>query len=277
VIINGVVAKNPARERYVAICRPRHVRWYVAGAVLLGLMTAGCGVQGSGSGFPNPPRQSPVTTVLVSSDGRIITGVSGMACGHVPRLVARSYPQKVTLIWVNPDTNCNAETLRSAVVRIGLAEPLSNRSLVQASGSGQIPYFDQSDLARVTALPAGFQLSSELPAGQPVGDKRTYTAPPGTGAAWPGWPCQCTQLVIWQQVVSKGFIPPTQQNSRRAVYVRVHGHLAALLDGGPFYARSVNWMEHGYYFTVGVGNTKLPLTNAQLIAVADGIRPPRGG
>jgi hypothetical protein len=214
--------------------------------------------------------------VLVSADGRVITGISGMACGHVPRLVARLRLQKVALTWVNPDTNCNAETLRSAVVRTRLAEPLGERSLVQAAAGGRIPYFDQRDLARVTVLPAGFRLRSEFPAGQPVGDKRAYTAPPGAGVAWPGWPCQCTELVIWQQVVTKGFIPPTQQNSQHAVYVRVHGHTAVLLDGGPFYARSVNWMEHGYYFTVGVASAtkEVPLTDAQLIAVADGIAAP---
>jgi hypothetical protein len=75
--------------------------------------------------------------------------------GRDPRLVARSYPSEVTLVWVNPDTNCNAETLRRPVVRITLAEPLGDRLLVQSSGGGRIPYFDQRDLARVTVLPAG--------------------------------------------------------------------------------------------------------------------------
>jgi len=274
VIINGVGHKNPAGVQQAGIGSARRVRWLGAGAVALGLMVAGCGVLGSGSGFPNPPPQYPVATVLVSTDGRVITGVGGMACGHDPRLVARSYPRKVTLIWLNPDTNCNAETARRAVVRIRLAEPLGNRPLVQASGGGRIPYFDQRDLVRVTMLPAGFRLLGEFPAGQPVGDTRTYAGPPGTGTAGPGWPCQCAQLVIWQQVVSKGFIPPTQQTSQHPVHARVHGRVAALLDNGPLYARSVNWMDHGYYFTVGVayGPKKVSLTDAQLIAVADGIR-----
>ncbi len=252
--------------------------WRGAGAVALGLMAAGCATLGSGSGFPSPPRQSPVTTVLVSADGRVITGVGGMACGHDPRLVARSYPRKVTLIWINPDTNCNGETLESTVVPIRLPKPLGNRPLVQASGGSRIPYFDDRDLARVTVLPAGFQLRGEFPAGQPVGDTRTYAGPPGTGTVGPRWPCPCAQLVIWQQVVNKGFILPTQQTSQHPVHVRVHGRVAALLDNGPFYARSVNWMEHGYYFTVGVayGPKKIPLTDAQLIAVANGIRPRPG-
>jgi len=80
------------------------------------------------------------------------------------------------------------------------------------------------------------------------------------------------QLVIWQQVLSKGFIPPTQQTSQHPIHVGVHGRAAALLVNVPLDARSVNWAEHGYYFTVGVayGPDTAPLTNAQLIAVADG-------
>jgi len=274
VMINGVGHKILARAQQAGT-GPGRQCWRRAGAVALGLMAAGCGALGSGSGFPSPPRQSPVTTVLVSADGRVVTGVGGMACGHDPRLVARSYPRKVTLIWVNPDTNCSGETLRSTVVRIRLLEPVGNRLLVHAAGSGRIPYFDDRDLARVTVLPAGFQLRGEFPAGQPAGDKRTYAGPPGTGTVGPHWPCPCAQLVIWQQVVSKGFILPTQQTSQHPVHVRVHGRVAALLDNGPFYARSVNWMEQGYYFTIGVayGPKKIPLTDAQLIAIANGIRP----
>jgi hypothetical protein len=267
VMIDGVGHKNPAHVRQASTGVTPRVRG-PAGLVAVGLIAAGCGLLGPGADFPSPPRQSPVTTVLVSTDGRVITGVGGMACGHDPRLVARSYPHKVTLTWINPDTNCHAETTRSTVVRIRLAEPLGTRPLVQASGGGRIPYFDQRALARVTVLPAGFRLRSEIPAGQPVGDTRTY--------AGPGWPCRCAQLVIWQQVISKGFIRPAQQTSQHPTQVLVHGQVAALLINGPFYARSINWMDHGYYFTVGVayGPAKVPLTNAQLTAVADGIRLP---
>jgi hypothetical protein len=272
--IKSMSRKNPTWLRHTGAGRAWRVRWLGAGAAVVGLITAGCGVLGSGSGFPNPLPQSPVTTVLVSADGRVITGVGGMACGHDPRLVARSYPDKVTLIWDNPDTNCNAETLRSAVVRIKLTEPLDNRTLVQASGGGHIPYFDQRDFARVTVLPAGYRLSSEVPAGQPVGDRRIYTIPPGTDTAGTHRSCPCAKLLIWQQVLGKGFITPAQQTSQHPIHVRVHGRAAALLVDGPLDARSVNWAEHGYYFTVGLayGADTTPLTNAQLIAVANGIQ-----
>ncbi len=273
VTIKSMSRKNPPRARHAGVGRAWRARCLETGAAALGLLAAGCGVLFPGSGFPNPPRRFPVATVLVSAHGRVITAVGGKACGHDPRLVARSYPDKVTLVWVNPDTNCNAETARAVAVLTRLPEPLGNRPLVHASGSGRVPYFSQRDFARVTVLPAGYRLSSEVPAGQPVGDRRTYTIPPGTDAAGTHRRCPCAQLVIWQQVLSKGFIPPTQQTSQHPIQVGVHGREAALLVNGPLDARSVNWAEHGYYFTVGVayGPDTAPLTNAQLIAVADGI------
>jgi hypothetical protein len=268
--------RRATRPRHVGIGRAWRTRRLGIGAVALGLLAAGCGI--SFPDFPHPPRRFPVATVLVSANGRVITAVGGKTCGHDPRLVARSYPDKVTLVWVNPDTNCNAETARPSRVRIMLPEPLGNRLLVHASGSGRIPYFSQRDFVRVTVLPAGYRLSMEVPAGQPVGDRRTYSIPPGTDTAGTHRPCPCAQLVIWQQVLSKGFILPTQQTSQRPIHVQVHGRSAELLVNGPLDARSVNWAEHGYYFTVGVayGPDTAPLTNAQLIAVADGIQPSPG-
>lgn len=253
-------------------------------------MVAGCGVPGAaGANFPNPARESPVTVVLVSADGRVLTGVGPAECGHEPRLVARSNPSEVTLIWLNPDTNCNAEVLQHAVVRARLPVPLGNRRLVQASGGGPVRYFDERDLARVTVLPAGFRLSSEYPTEwiskrfhQVVGDSRAYARPPGTGAAGPGWSRSCAQLQITQLAVSGLFTPLTQYAKVPPVDVRVHGRAAVLLGGGSgqgaIYARSITWVEHGYRFWVGVLNNpmKVGLGDAQLITIADGIRLPTG-
>jgi hypothetical protein len=36
----------------------------------------------------------------------------------------------VTLIWLNPDTSCNAEVLQQAVARARLPVPLGSRRLV---------------------------------------------------------------------------------------------------------------------------------------------------
>jgi hypothetical protein len=243
----------------------------------LSLLATGCGVPaGSGANFPNPPRLTPVTLpVLVSANGRVITGLGPVACGHDPRLVARSYPRKVTLTWVSPDTSCNAEVIRSAAVSVRLPAPLGNRALVQAFGGGPVRYFGQRNLARVTVVPSGFRFSSDLPSESfpesdqwAVGDTRTYTGPSGTGAQ-----LQIAQLAA---TTSRGIIPLASWPWRG--HARVHGRAAALLaerSGGLVYSRSITWVDHGYRFVVGVWVTvpgQVPLSDAQLIAVANGIR-----
>jgi hypothetical protein len=266
--------RNPAavRVRLTGSGPGRGVGWLPGGALALGLMAAGCA--GSGANFPNPPGLTPVTQVLVSADGRVVTGRGPVACGHGPRLVARSYPRKVTLTWVSPDTSCHAEVIRFAVVSVRLPTPLGNRALVQASGGGPVRYFGQRNLARVTVLPSGFRLSSELPSGSltesgrwAVGDMRTYTGPSGTGAQ-----LQITQLpaAVSTRITLTSWPWPG--------HARVHGRAAALLaerSGGRVYSRSITWVDHGYRFVVGVsvtGPRQVPASEAQLIAVAGGIR-----
>jgi hypothetical protein len=119
------------------------------GALALALIAAGCAVSpaGSGANFPHPPRLTPVTQVLVSAGGRVLTGRGPVACGHDPRLVARSYPDKVTLTWVSPDTSCNGEVIRFAVVSVRLSAPLGSRALVQASGGAPIRCFRRRNSA----------------------------------------------------------------------------------------------------------------------------------
>jgi hypothetical protein len=109
----------------------------VAGVLVLAV--AACGR--AGADFPAPPRYAPVSSpVTVSANGRVITARGVIACGHRPRLVARSYPGRVTLTWVNPDTNCNAEAVRPVVVSVSLPVPLGSRKLVQASTGRRIRY-----------------------------------------------------------------------------------------------------------------------------------------
>jgi hypothetical protein len=238
------------------------------GIVVLGvaMMAAGC----AAPDWPHPARVYSVSApVLVSRSGRVITGVGGMACGHRPLLVARSYPRKVTLKWVNPDTNCNAEAVRAVPVRIRLTAPLGNRALVHAVSGGPVRYFDERDLASLGALPAGYRLTSHLPSvsfpgnDQPwvVGDTRTYTGPAGTGT-----------LTIAQLVGAKGIIPLTPWPWPGRVLV--HGRVAALRvdqSGGIVFSCNITWVEHGYRFVVN-SHGQVPLSTAQLTAVANGIR-----
>ncbi|MDA8324240.1 MAG: hypothetical protein M0030_31115 [Actinomycetota bacterium] len=245
----------------------RRVRRLAVGAVGLGLALAGCGV-GSGAGFPTPPRRSPVQTVLVSASGRVLTAVGAEDCGHDPRLVAKSRPHSVSLVLAYPPMSCHAEAFKTITVRTTLPQPLGSRALVRPGG-GRIPFFSQRQFARVTVLPAGYRLASEIPAGQPAGDRRTYTVPAGAGQ-----PCPCANLVIWQQVIGTGFLPPTRNTSQHPGRAVIHGIRAAVFTSGPFFLRSVNWAERGYYFTVGVAYDAptAGLTTAELIAVADGLR-----
>jgi hypothetical protein len=99
-------------------------------AVALAVGAAGCG---GNPAWPHPPRTAPVNSlVLVSANGRVLTARGVIACGHRPLLVARSYPDRVTLTWINPDTSCNAETIRPVTVSTSLPAPLGNQRWLAA-------------------------------------------------------------------------------------------------------------------------------------------------
>jgi hypothetical protein len=94
-----------------------------------------------------------------------------------------------------------------------------------------------------------------------VGDTRIYTGPAGTGT-----------LTIAQLVVTKGIIPLTPWPWPG--HVRVHGRVAALRvdqGDGVVYSCNITWVEHGYRFVVN-SHGQVPLSTAQLAAVANGIR-----
>ncbi len=110
--------------------------------LIAALAVTGCSTfPDRGADFPPPPRYAPVSSpVTVSANGRVITARGVIACGHRPLLVARSHPDRVTLTWVNPDTNCNAEAIKPVTVSVSLAAPLGSRKLVQASTGKPIRY-----------------------------------------------------------------------------------------------------------------------------------------
>jgi hypothetical protein len=156
--------------------------------VLAALMVAGCSAGPATS--PKPPRYEPVgPTVLVSANGRVITAIGTVVCGHAQRLVARSYPDKVALIFKNANRTCKdpgsvptVSQLLPASTR--LPAPLGNRALIRVGSTrGTIPYFSERDLASVRRLPYGLRLSSDKPAnfvasqGEPeIGDTRIHVA-----------------------------------------------------------------------------------------------------
>lgn len=118
---------------------PRTCALIGAAALALAVGVGGCG---SGTpAFPHPPRAAPVNSlVLISANGRVLTARGAIACGHRPLLVARSYPDRVTLTWINPDTSCNAEAIKPVTVSTSLPTPLGSRALVQASTGARVRY-----------------------------------------------------------------------------------------------------------------------------------------
>jgi hypothetical protein len=108
-----------------------------AAAVALAVAVGGCA--SAIPSWPHPPRTVPVDSpVLISASGRVLTARGVIACGHRPLLVARSYPDRVTLTWINPDTSCNAEAIKPVTVSTSLPTPLGSRALVQASTGARI-------------------------------------------------------------------------------------------------------------------------------------------
>ena len=230
--------------------------------VLAALLVAGCST-GPFAGFPSPPRYEPVgQTVLVSADGRKSTAVGPMACGHAPRLVARAYPDKVSLIFENPDTSCNAEVLGAVPASARLPAPLGRRALVRVGSTrGTIPYFSERDLASIRRPPFGLRLSTDEPAdvsgsqGQPeIGDTRIYMSPTAimevtqiapslSRSSRPYWfSTSCPSLVGW--------------HPRRRY--------------GP--CRAVTWVTRGYHFLVSIGGERgMTLSVRELRTTADGV------
>jgi hypothetical protein len=229
------------------------------------LLVAGCSA-GPFAAFPSPPRYEPVgQTVLVSADGRVITAIGPVACGHAPRLVARSFPDKVSLIFENPDTKCNGEVIGSVPASAHLPAPLGNRALIRVGSTrGTIPYFNERDLASVRRLPFGLRLSSDEPAyvtgaqGQPeIGDTRTYLS---ADAAM-----EITQIV-----------PSPPLPARRYWFSTACPIVPGWLRQFPA-CRTVTWIAHGYHFLVSLAvRHGMTVTVRELRTIAEGVVLSRG-
>jgi hypothetical protein len=240
----------------------------IATVASLAMVTAGCSIV-SPSGFGPQPSGEPVSNpVLVSADGKTISGYAPIVCGRRAELVARSNPRKVSLVWSNPASGCDAEIIATAIAHTTLRAPLGARALMQASGGQAIPYFSERDLAQVTVLPRVYQLRSDLPTDNGMlataepGDTRIYAAAGGT-------------LSITQIAPLKGIFPLARWPWPGRVLVagqpagliidRVHG----LVDD-----RSITWAAHGYRFILTIsaaGSHPVRLSTTQLAAIAAGL------
>jgi hypothetical protein len=224
------------------------------------VVVAGC----SAGAFGSPPSYEPVGwAVLVSADGRVITATGPVACGHAPRLVARSYPGKVSLILENPDINCNAEVIGAVPARARLPAPLGNRALVRAGSTrGTIAYFSERNLARVGRLPFGLRLAVDEPAagagsnGRPeIGDTRIYMSP--------------TALMEVTQIAPSP--PPSARPARFGPGCPYLAGWHPRRGYGP--CRTVTWTARGYYFVTSIEVERgMTLSLHELRATAEGVR-----
>lgn len=150
---------SPAHSRPGDIWRS--VRLPMAAGVVA-LTISSCG--GNGTEFPAPPRNAPIVLpVVVSRNGRVITVRAAKPCGHRPLLLARSFPDRVTLRLVNRGvSNCHVEAVGVISVTATLARPLGNRPLVQALNGKPIRY--RLRLPSVTYPWLGVNISASPPA-----------------------------------------------------------------------------------------------------------------
>jgi hypothetical protein len=236
--------------------------------VLAAFLVAGCSA-GPSAGPPKPARYEPVgDTVLVSADGRVITAVGRLVCGHAQRLVARSYPDKIAVIFENPDRNCknpgDVPPLPSERIAASARLPVSlgNRALIRVGQTrGTLPYFSERDLASIRRLPFGLRLSSDKP-GDFIGpqsqgeisDIRRYMSPKAL--------MEVTQFVPSPSLAAR----PYWFGTRCPILLGWHP------PRGGGHCRTVNWITHGYRFIVGMAVAHgMTLSKQDLRKTAEGI------
>jgi hypothetical protein len=286
--------------------RQRKRRWFIGSIVLIVVVAAGVWVASGGISGTKPPSPAnkpghiktpsgapgsatpsgklntqthPVGNVVVSANGRTITTMAIDECGREPTLLARSYPNRVTLAVVGPVLPRNAicpANLEVSPVHTTLSAPLGNRLLVEASSGKPVASFDASHFARLTVLPSGCRLGAGLPAGAnfspvkyKVGETRDCTYA-GSISTW-------VPLVVTQMTGNAASSPG---NWPVVGHPSVNGHRATLRvaasSGSGVYVRSLNWEADGYTFVVMsvLGNEgQTLLASGQLLAIADGLRP----
>jgi hypothetical protein len=232
-------------------------------------------------GFNSKPVVAPA---VVTGGGRtIIARVFLGGCSNLPHLVARSYPNRVTLVVRTatqaPDAVCPLMAeLASWSLSATIAAPLGRRPLVQALSGKPIAYFDDRRLAGVGGLPHGFRFSGESP-GVPfdlllaplhpaVGETRSYSGP---GQLDPS--LFVTQLVGKVRLTSTPVYPIVRNLTvdwrRAALHVR-WVQVSTV-------SRSVTWSNWGYTFVVtsiSITYHGAALPTSQLLDVARGLRSP---
>lgn len=226
---------------------------------LMSLLLAGCGASISAQRVTIP-------RAMVTADGRHVVVLVALECVQRSVLTATGTTSRVTVVLTQfqLDGACNVHAASAiGTTSVALRYPLSGRLLIDGTTGRRISYFDGRRLYRVTYLPPGYRLSHYWPNASGFWfreytfvsgkDQRlTVFQIPGHAAGASGWPVQ----------------------SR----VMVHGQPATLqaAGNGPMYSREITWSAGGFVFTISttsINSGQLSLPAAELIRIADGLRP----
>lgn len=249
--------------------RRRRAGWAAAAAGLLIAAAAGCGSSGSGGTVSWGEVWGPA---VVSADGRVLT-VAGYAsgCGTASTLVARQSLAQVAL-WVRDVvvSSCMPGAGAQAVpppLQVRLAAPLGKRKLADGATGHPVPQFSARLLLRPGVLPPGYRLRGVVPLltgteGHPVVRVQLWYYPQ---------PGKAGQLVITESPDSP-FVPrpwqsppePWQSPGKQGQWTRIR------VRGVPGWAAPsvISWRQSGLIYSISA-DPPLPLTTAQLIAIAD--------
>ena len=227
---------------------------------MTGLLLAGCGTA------PSPQRVA-ISRALVTADGRhVVVPVTLGDCVRRSALTATGTASRVTLVLTQfrPDGTCTVQAAAAmGTTSVALRYPLAGRVLIDGTTGRPISYFDERKLLRVTYLPPGYRLSHYWPNASGFWfreytsvsgkDQRlTVLQIPGHAAGPSGWPVQSRVMVPGQ-----------------AATLQAAGH-------GPMYSREITWSAGGFVFsisTTSMNSGQLSLPAAELIRIADGLRP----
>jgi len=261
---------------------------------LAGLLIAGCAAASPALTALAPPAQSatasplssgttldPIAQVVVDNDDRtLLVPTSWDGCEKKPPdLEATQSSAEVTLALIESTAgagpSCPGPPALGQAQTV-LSSSLAQRRLIDRSTGSAIPTVREDQLAPVTDLPSGYSYSGIVPrievgtnaATTPVGATRTYSST--DKSAPPLWIIQFPGESAIEAEVSWD---PEAASS-------VHGQ-PAILQSEPVapqsaspVARWVAWAEDGWVFVVdspAQGPQRTPLSNAQLLAVAEGL------
>lgn len=258
-------------------------------ALLLGLATAGCGtpspqpttsatpLQPSGTPSPQPTTSAtllqPIGQVLVRADDRTLVTYGLAGCWGGPYLSAKEYTTRVVLTMSQSSLASNTTCVTMAgseLVQVTLSSPLGSRPLIDADTGKSVSQVVEAQLAEVTVLPSGFDLTRISPGamdgGAPQDATRTYSITGGSGA----------DLVESQATGASITGPDGWSIETNPVIDGRPATLWAASTGGHVIGRWLGWTTDGLVFALiseDASDYQSVLSESILVSVAQGIQP----